>query len=90
MMEDPVSSSLNSIFDFIMHRMAAERQFGNLLEAARSEKSWKNVRAYLNIFEEYFTYTNDKQKEQTLGRLRDARANSAGTIAAQIVAAKPA
>ena len=50
-----------------MHQMGAERQFGNLLEAARSEKDWKSVRAYLNIFREYFTYTNDKQKEQTLG-----------------------
>ena len=42
----------------VMHQMGAERQFGNLLEAARSEKDWKSVRAYLNIFREYFTYTN--------------------------------
>ena len=67
----------------IMHRMAAERQFGNLLEAARSEKSWKNVRAYLNIFEEYFTYTNDKQKEQTLGFLYELLMHREGDIRAQ-------
>ena len=67
----------------IMHRMAAERQFGNLLEAARSEKSWKNVRAYLNIFEEYFTYTNDKQKEQTLGFLYELLMHRKGDIRAQ-------
>lgn len=66
----------------IMHRMAAERQFGNLLEAARSEKSWKNIRAYLNIFEEYFTYTNDKQKVQTLGFLYELLMHREGDIRA--------
>lgn len=67
----------------VMHQMAAERQFGNLLEAARSEKSWKNIRAYLNIFEEYFTYTNDKQKIQTLGFLYELLMNREGDIRAQ-------
>lgn len=67
----------------VMHRMGAERQFGNLLEAARSEKSWKNIRAYLNIFEEYFTYTNDKQKEQTLGFLYELLMHREGDIRAQ-------
>ena len=67
----------------VMHRMAAERQFGNLLEAARSEKSWKNVRAYLNIFDEYFTYTNDKQKEQTLSFLYELLMHREGDIRTQ-------
>ncbi len=67
----------------VMHRMAAERQFGNLLEAARSEKSWKNVRAYLNIFREYFTYTNDKQKEQTLSFLYELLMHREGDIRTQ-------
>lgn len=73
----------------VMHQMGAERQFGNLLEAARSEKDWKSVRAYLNIFREYFTYTNDKQKEQTLGFLyellmhREGRHPRAGGEAAR-------
>lgn len=67
----------------VMHRMAAERQFGNLLEAARSEKSWKNIRAYLNIFEEYFTYTNDIQKEQTLGFLYELLMHREGDIRTQ-------
>lgn len=67
----------------VMHRMGAERQFGNLLEAARSEKSWKNIRAYLNIFDEYFTYTNDKQKEQTLGFLYELLMHREGDIRAQ-------
>lgn len=67
----------------VMHQMGAERQFGNLLEAARSEKDWKNVRAYLNIFEEYFTYTNDKQKEQTLGFLYELLMHREGDIRSQ-------
>lgn len=67
----------------VMHRMAAERQFGNLLEAARSEKNWKNVRAYLNIFEEYFTYTNDTQKEQTLDFLYELLMHREGDIRIQ-------
>lgn len=67
----------------VMHRMGAERQFGNLLEAARSEKSWKNVRAYLNIFEEYFPYTNDIQKEQTLNFLYELLMHKEGDIRTQ-------
>ena len=64
----------------VMHRMGAERQFGNLLEAARSEKNWKNVRAYLNVFREYFTYTNDSQKEQTLSFLYELLMHREGDI----------
>lgn len=67
----------------VMHQMGAERQFGNLLEAARSEKNWKNVRAYLNIFEEYFTYTNDRQKEQTLSFLYELLMHREGDIRTQ-------
>ncbi|MEG0987583.1 MAG: cytidyltransferase-related domain protein [Clostridium sp.] len=67
----------------IMHRMVAERQFGNLLESARSEKSWKNIRAYLNIFGEYVAYTNDKQKAQTLVFLYELLMHREGDIRAQ-------
>ena len=70
----------------VMHQMGAERQFGNLLEAARSEKDWKSVRAYLNIFREYFTYTNDKQKEQTLGFLYELLMHREGDIRRQAAA----
>ncbi len=70
----------------IMQRMMAERNFGNLLEAARSEKNWKNVRAYLNIFREYFTYANDMQKEQTLQFLYELFMNRDGEIRIQSAA----
>ena len=36
----------------VMHTLSTERQFGNLLEAARSEKNWKHIRAYLTVFQE--------------------------------------
>ena len=53
----------------VMHQLTVEQSFGNTLEAARSEKNWKNVRAYLNVLREYFAYTSDTQKEQALSFL---------------------
>ena len=53
----------------VMHTLSTERQFGNLLEAARSEKNWKHIRAYLTVFQEYSTYLSFAQKKQTLGFL---------------------
>ena len=46
----------------LMHKLSHEISFGTVLEAARSAKNWKNSRAYINIFEEYFTYMTQKQK----------------------------
>ncbi len=46
----------------LMHILNNEENFSNILEAARSEKDWKNTRAYLNIFREYCTFMNQKQK----------------------------
>ena len=67
----------------VMHRMSAERQFGELLEAARSEKHWKNVRAYLNILRQYFTYTSDAQKERMLSFLYELFMHRDGEIRVQ-------
>ena len=39
---------------------------GNTLEAARGEKNPARLQAYVSIFEEYFTYWNASQKQQTL------------------------
>ena len=50
----------------LMHRLGREQLFGNTLEAARSEKDPARLQAYVSIFEEYFTYWNTSQKEQTL------------------------
>lgn len=65
----------------VMHRLGSERQFGNILEAARSEKDWKNVRAYLNIFNEYSIHLDHKQKEQTISFLYELLLNREGTSA---------
>lgn len=50
----------------LMSIFRSERDFGNLIEAARSEPNWKNLRAYISIFEEYSTYMTERQKMMTL------------------------
>ena len=70
----------------VMHRLGTERQFGNILEAARSEKDWKNVRAYLNMFNEYSIHLNHKQKEQTISFLYELLLNREGDIRRQSAA----
>lgn len=67
----------------LMHRLTAEHLFGNMLEAARSEKKWKSIRAYLGVFEEYFTYLNSEQKDQTLAFLYELLMNKEGDIRRQ-------
>lgn len=57
-----------------------EVAFGNLLEAARSEKQWKQVRAYINIFYEYSTYMTQKQKQMTMHFLYELLMHSEGDI----------
>lgn len=50
----------------LMHRLGHERLFVGILEAARGEKDPARIRAYVSVFEEYFTYWSTAQKEQTL------------------------
>ncbi len=77
----------------LMSKFNNETAFGNLLEAARSEKNWKNIRAYINIFEEYYTYMTQKQKyitlhflyEQLMHREGDIR-RQAGSLMGKIIA----
>ncbi len=64
----------------LMHRLGTERLFGNILESARSEKDWKNLRAYIDILEEYFTYLGANQKIQTLSFLYELLTHSEGDI----------
>ena len=70
----------------VMRRLGTERQFGNILEAARSEKDWKNVRAYLNIFNEYSIHLNHRQKQQTINFLYELLLNREGDIRRQAAA----
>ena len=67
----------------LMHALSNERQFGNIIEAARSAKDWKQLRAYLNVFEEYFTYLSVRQKEQALEFLYELLVHREGDIRRQ-------
>lgn len=67
----------------LMHKISHEISFGTILEAARSAKNWKNSRAYINIFEEYFTYMTQKQKNVTLQFLYELLMHHEGDIRRQ-------
>lgn len=68
---------------YLMNKFNNEAAFGNLIEAARSEKQWKNVRAYINILDEYCTYMTQKQKGMTLYFLYELLAHKEGDIRRQ-------
>ena len=67
----------------IMSIFNNELAFGNLLEAARSEKKWKSLRAYLNILSEYFTYMTKHEKQLTIHFLYDLLSHREGDIRRQ-------
>ncbi len=70
----------------LMHRFSHERLFANVLEAARSEKAWSRVRAYVSILEEYFTYLTAAQKAQSLSFLYELLMDREGDIRRQAAA----
>ena len=77
----------------LMNRFYHEEDFANLLETARSEKQWKNLRTYVSILGEYSTYMTESQKLLTLKFLYELLAhresdirNQAGEIMGQIIA----
>ena len=55
----------------LMYRLRDEYSLDAILEAARSEKNWKNLREYIRVLEEYSTYLTQKQKLQTIKFLYD-------------------
>jgi len=67
----------------VMNIFNSEAEFGKLLEEARSEFQWKNIRAYINIFEEYSTYMTQKQKMMTLHFLYEMLMHREGDIRRQ-------
>ncbi len=68
---------------WLMEFLSTETSFGALLEAARSEKDWKNTRAYIHIFEEYYTYMTQRQKSMTLNFLYELLMHREGDIRRQ-------
>lgn len=67
----------------LMNKLNNETAFANIIEAARSEKYWENIRDYLNIFEEYSTYLTQKQKLFTLSFLYELLISREGDIRRQ-------
>ena len=67
----------------LMHMLSNEQKFGNIIEAARSTKSWQQLRAYLDVFEEYFTYLSARQKTQALAFLYELLMHREGDIRRQ-------
>jgi Nicotinic acid mononucleotide adenylyltransferase len=67
----------------VMHKFNGDTSFRDLIEAAKSEKNWKDVRAYINIFQEYCTYMTQKQKIMTLNFLYELLMNREGDIRRQ-------
>ena len=46
----------------LMSRLRNELSLNQIIEMARSERDWNNLRKYLEIFEEYSTYLTQRQK----------------------------
>lgn len=70
----------------LMSLFRSERDFGNLIEGARSEQNWKNLRAYISIFEEYSTYMTERQKLMTLQFLYELLSHQEEDIRVQAAA----
>ena len=67
----------------LMNRFYREEDFANLLETARGEKQWKNLRTYISIFGEYSTYMTETQKLLTLKFLYELLAHRESDIRTQ-------
>lgn len=50
----------------LMHELRDEYSLGSILDAARSDTDWKNLREYIRLLEEYSTYLTQRQKLQTI------------------------
>ena len=67
----------------LMSRFHEESEFASLIEAARSERQWKNLRTYVSIFDEYSTYMTEKQKLLTLKFLYELLVHKESDIRSQ-------
>ena len=64
----------------LMSIFRSEDDFARLIEEARSERQWKNVRTYIGIFDEYSTYMTEHQKALTLKYLYELLSSKEGDI----------
>ena len=67
----------------VLHEMNYEARFTDALETIRSEKEWRNERAYLNILGENASYMTRKQKDAILDYLYEMLMNREGDIRRQ-------
>lgn len=67
----------------LMSILHVDSELADLIEAARSENAWKNLRTYIGLFAEYFTYMSEKQKTMTLKFLYELLAHSENDIRTQ-------
>ena len=67
----------------LMSKLNNETTFTSMIEAARSEQDWKNIRTYLNILGEYCIYLSQKEKLFALGFLYELLVHREGDIRKQ-------
>lgn len=67
----------------LMSKLNNEVVFSSMLETARSELNWQNLRAYLNILDEYSIYLSQKEKLFTLNFLYEMLIYREGDIRRQ-------
>lgn len=67
----------------LMSILHVDSELADLIEAARSESAWKNLRTYIGLFAEYFTYMSEKQKAMTLRFLYELLAHKENDIRTQ-------
>lgn len=70
----------------LMSKLNNETNFSSMIEAARSELDWKNIRAYLNILEEYSIYLSQREKLFSLNFLSELLVHRESDIRKQAAA----
>ncbi len=64
----------------LMHMLRDEFSLEDILEQARTEIHWKNLRQYIRVLEEYSTYFTQQQKLQTIKFLYENLSHSEDDI----------
>ena len=64
----------------LMSKLNNEIIFTGMIEAARSEQNWKNLRSYLDLLDEYSIYLSQKEKLFTLNFLYELLVYREGDI----------
>lgn len=67
----------------VMDLLSLDEEFFRLLEEIKGEKDWRNIRASLNVLEEYFTYMTYDQKDVILNYLYEMLMHRDGDIRRQ-------